>query len=249
MPSRHSVSDGSAHSSCSRARRSPPPRSRLSQQARRRARPAVHRDPGLHDAHGLATRRRLRRAPDRSRVRDALGRGQRKAPLSTAVIALTTTALVYVPAASSALRSWNGDRFVAGSRLPPGFGGLIDLVYGRASSATEPAAVLVFLGGLGRSSSRSSSSTPRAGPRRASVESRPAGFGRSGRCSGWAAPSRLSMSVSVALTILVPLVAKNYVRRDSSSRTSWERTSRRSATRSSPRSPSTHQAAIRIMLA
>jgi hypothetical protein len=146
------------------------------------------------------------------------GEGHRRAPVSTAVLALTTTAVVYVPAAflGGALLSW--DRFHA---LELGFPAtvvdLLDTLYGevvhRAETLPSP---LVFAAGLGAlllAFKLVDAALPDLDGS--------AFAGRGGRLTRtWpmfflgSAVALVTMSVSVALTILVPLVAKNLVRRE-----------------------------------
>jgi hypothetical protein len=88
----------------------------------------------------------------RGRVRAPVGEGKRRAPLSTAVLALTATAVVYVPAAflGAALLSWGPF-----ASLELGFPGqlvdLIDLVYGGVVEGADRSlpSFLVFVAGLG----------------------------------------------------------------------------------------------------
>ena len=147
------------------------------------------------------------------------GEGRRKAPVSTAVIALMTTALVYVPGflVGLALLEWGPFRSVE-LGIPSGFGGLIDLIYGEAvERAQDLPAWLVFLGGLAVllvSFKVIDSVVPKLDERTA--ESRLPWLRHKWPMFGLGcAVALVVMSVSVALTILVPLVAKNYVRRDS----------------------------------
>ena len=147
------------------------------------------------------------------------GEGRRKAPVSTAVIALMTTALVYVPGfvVGLALLEWGPFRSAELS-IPSGFGGLIDVVYGEAvERAKDLPAWLVFLGGLVvllLSFKVIDSVVPKLDERTA--ESRLPWLRQKWPMFGLGcAVALVVMSVSVALTILVPLVAKNYVRRDS----------------------------------
>ena len=146
------------------------------------------------------------------------GKGHRRAPLSTAVTCLCTTALIYVPAAflGLALLSWG--RFHSLELTSPAqFADLIDLVYGDLIDRVKGwPAPLVFLGGLGVllvAFRLIDTVLPTLGGR--AVE---------GRRRDWlgrkwpmfavgSAVALVTMSVSVALTVLVPLVAKNYVKR------------------------------------
>lgn len=145
--------------------------------------------------------------------------GKRRAPLSTAVLALTATAVVYVPAAflGAALLSWGPF-----ASLELGFPGqlvdLIDVVYGRAVEEADRSLppFLVFAAGLGAlllAFKLIDAALPDLDD--ASVSSRPDWLRRKWPMFGLGcAVALVTMSVSVALTILVPLVAKNVVRRE-----------------------------------
>ena len=145
--------------------------------------------------------------------------GGRKKPLSTAVMALCTTALIYVPAAIIGALLLNWGPF-AGLELqfPAQFADLIDVVYGPLIDRIDewPAAVL-FLGGLGvllLSFKAIDSVLPQMdkasmeGPRTAWLKRKWPMFGLG------CLVALVTMSVSVALTLLVPLVAKGYVKRE-----------------------------------
>lgn len=147
------------------------------------------------------------------------GEGRRKAPVSTAVIALMTTALVYVPGSAIGLLLLRWGPFgQLDLSAPGGFGGLIDAIYGDAIDRTKdlPAGV-VFAGGLVLllvSFKVIDSVMPKLDEHTA--ETRLTWLRRKWPMFGLGcAVALVTMSVSVALTILVPLVAKNYVRRDS----------------------------------
>ena len=147
------------------------------------------------------------------------GEGKRRAPLYTAVLALTATAVVYVPAAflGTALLSWGPF-----ASLELGFPGqlvdLIDVVYGRAVEEADRSLppFLVFAAGLGAlllAFKLIDAALPDLDD--ASVSSRPDWLRRKWPMFGLGcAVALVTMSVSVALTILVPLVAKNVVRRE-----------------------------------
>jgi solute carrier family 34 (sodium-dependent phosphate cotransporter) len=144
------------------------------------------------------------------------GSGGRKVPISTAVICLATTALIYIPAAAIglALLSW-GPFHALDIRLPAGFIDLLDVLYGDVLAwlASYPAP-LVFLGGLGLLLVAFRMID-------AAIPSLEARVGEDARITWmkrkWpmfllgCAVALVTMSVSVALTVLVPLVAKNYV--------------------------------------
>ena len=147
------------------------------------------------------------------------GRGGRIVPLSTAVITLAVTALIYVPAAfvGFAILSWPPFHALE-VHSPATFVEIIDIVYGPILARIEEyPAPLIFLMGLGfllvafkiidtvlpnleADHLRSSRATwlRRKWPM----------FGIGSFVA------LVTMSVSVALTILVPLVAKRYVNRD-----------------------------------
>lgn len=146
------------------------------------------------------------------------GEGYRRAPVSTAVLALTTTALVYLPAAflGAALLSWEpfGELELG---FPAAFVDLLDLAYGRIVDEAEdlPSGV-VFVAGLG---------VLLVAFKLVDVALPDLDDTTVSRRTGWlrrkwpmfglgSAVALVTMSVSVALTILVPLVAKNVVRRE-----------------------------------
>ena len=147
------------------------------------------------------------------------GEGKRRAPLSTAVLALTATAVVYVPAAflGAALLSWGPF-----ASLELGFPGqlvdLIDIVYGRVVDEADRSLppFLIFAAGLGAlllAFRLIDAALPDLDD--AAVSSRPDWLRRKWPMFGLGcAVALVTMSVSVALTILVPLVAKNVVRRE-----------------------------------
>jgi hypothetical protein len=147
------------------------------------------------------------------------GEGRRRAPLSTAVLALTVTAVVYLPAAAvgAALLSWEPYASLE-IGFPSQFVDFIDLVYGRvveqAEGSLPPA--LVFLGGLGIllvAFRFIDAALPDLDD--TSVSRRSDWLRRKWTMFGLGcAVALVTMSVSVALTILVPLVAKNVVRRE-----------------------------------
>ena len=145
--------------------------------------------------------------------------GQRKAPVTCAMFALYATAMIYVPAAfvGGALLSW--DRFHSLELSAPGqFVDLIDLVYGglidRAETYSGP---LVFLGGLVAlllafkliDTVLPSLDEGSLGASRLDLLTRKWPMFFIG-CF----VALVTMSVSVALAVLVPLVAKRYVKVD-----------------------------------
>ncbi|MDQ3784263.1 MAG: hypothetical protein M3360_05200 [Actinomycetota bacterium] len=147
------------------------------------------------------------------------GAGERKAPVATAVIALSTTALVYVPGALIGLALLNFGPFHSLELHFPGeFSDVIDLVYGGLLARAEklPAA-LIFLGGLGvLLVSFKLTDTVLPGVDK-EVEERSKGKWLSRKWPMFGLGSLVAlvtMSVSVALTVLVPLVSKRYARRE-----------------------------------
>jgi solute carrier family 34 (sodium-dependent phosphate cotransporter) len=146
------------------------------------------------------------------------GEGHRRAPVSTAVLTLTATALVYVPAAGlgAALLSW-GPFAGLELRFPSEFVDLIDFIYGGViDRADDLPAALVFLGGIAvllLAFKLIDAALPALDD--ASVSRRPAWLRRKWPMFALgSAVALVTMSVSVALTILVPLVARNVVRRE-----------------------------------
>jgi solute carrier family 34 (sodium-dependent phosphate cotransporter) len=147
------------------------------------------------------------------------GEGRRMAPVSTAVMALTATAVIYMPAALLGYGLLRWSPFQALNLQFPGqFSDLLDLVYGDLLAAVEgwPAAVL-FLGGLGIllvAFKLIDTVVPEIG--REEIERSRLSW----MASKWpmfalgCLVALIAMSVSVALTVLVPLVAKGYVKRE-----------------------------------
>jgi solute carrier family 34 (sodium-dependent phosphate cotransporter) len=146
------------------------------------------------------------------------GEGHRRAPVATAVLALTATAVVYVPATAlgGALLSW-GPLASLELGFPSAFVDLIDLLYGRLTDLAEdlPAAA-VFLAGLAillLAFKLIDLALPALDD--AAVTRRPAWLRRTWPMFALGAGIGLvTMSVSVSLSLLVPLVAKNVVRRE-----------------------------------
>lgn len=146
------------------------------------------------------------------------GSGHRRAPVSTAVLALTATALVYIPAAGlgAALLAW-GPFAEVDLRFPGGFVDLIDFLYGDAvDRADDLPAALVFLGGIAvllLAFKLIDAALPALDE--ASVSRRPVWLRRKWPMFALGSGVALvTMSVSVALTILVPLVARKVVHRE-----------------------------------
>ncbi len=147
------------------------------------------------------------------------GEGKRMAPVSTAVMALSTTALIYIPGAliGYGLLHWGPFKAID-LQFPAQFGDLIDFVYGGLLDRIEnlPAALL-FLGGLGLllvSFKLIDSVVPEMSEEK--IESSRLSWLR----QKWpmfalgCLVALVTMSVSVALTVLVPLVTKGYVKRE-----------------------------------
>jgi sodium-dependent phosphate cotransporter len=147
------------------------------------------------------------------------GRGKRWAPVSTAIITLSATALIAVPAAvvGSAILSW--DRFHALEvHAPVVFVDLIDATYGGiVARAEELPAGAVFIGGLAVllvSFKIIDSVLPQLDDQSLSG-SRSRWLQRKWPMFGLGCLVALvTMSVSIALAVLVPLVTRKYVQRD-----------------------------------
>jgi hypothetical protein len=147
------------------------------------------------------------------------GKGERMAPVSTAVMALCTTAMIYIPAA---IIGFSLLRWSAFHSLNLHFGGqfsdVIDVVYGGILDRVETwPAVAVFLGGLALllltfklidGVMPEMDSEVMSEKRLAWLRSKWPMFGLG------CLVALITMSVSVALTVLVPLVAKGYVKRE-----------------------------------
>ena len=146
------------------------------------------------------------------------GGAGRKRPVSTGVMALSTTALVYVPAAGIgyAILSWAPFHSLQ-LTFPHQFTDIIDLVYGGLLARVEGwNAGIIFAGGLAAlllSFKLIDAVMPELDEQRL------------GRRSSWvrrkwpmfalgSLVALITMSVSVALTVLVPLVSKRYVKRE-----------------------------------
>ena len=147
------------------------------------------------------------------------GRGGCLVPLSTAVIALWVTALVYVPAAFLGFTILTWDSFQqVDATFPASFVEVIDVVYGDILAAVDGLSPpLVFVAGVVvllaafkvidsvlPSLDEADLGTPRMGLLRRKWPM----FGIGSFVA------LVTMSVSVALTVLVPVVAKRYVSRD-----------------------------------
>lgn len=147
------------------------------------------------------------------------GEGKRMAPVSTGIMALSATALIYIPGAllGYGLLRWGPFRALDVS-FPARFTDLVDLVYGGILDAIEdwPALVL-FAGGIGillvafkllDTVMPELSDETIEGSRMSWLTRKWPMFGLG------CLVALVAMSVSVALTVLVPLVAKGYVKRE-----------------------------------
>jgi solute carrier family 34 (sodium-dependent phosphate cotransporter) len=147
------------------------------------------------------------------------GEGERFKPVSTAIMALSTTAIIYIPAAFLGYSILQNPTFHAMNlQFPHQFADLIDLVYGGLLDRVETLpAWLVFLGGLGVlliSFKLIDLVVPdlneeTLGERRLKWLTQKWPMFALGSLV-----ALITMSVSVALTVLVPLVAKKYVKRE-----------------------------------
>ncbi len=147
------------------------------------------------------------------------GEGKRMAPVSTAVMALSTTALIYIPGAilGLGLLRW-GPYSELNLHFPNQFSDLVDVIYGGILERIETwPAVILFLSGLGIlliSFKLIDSVVPELSDEQ--IESSRLSWLR----KKWpmfglgCLVALIAMSVSVALTVLVPLVAKGYVKRE-----------------------------------
>ena len=147
------------------------------------------------------------------------GEGERVKPVSTAVLALSTTALIYIPGAliGYALLKW-GPFHSLEMTFPHQFADVIDLIYGGILDQVESwPAWVVFLGGLGvllGSFKLIDAVMPSLDE--ATIGEKRIGWLRA-KWPMFALGSfvaLITMSVSVALTVLVPLVSKKYVKRE-----------------------------------
>jgi hypothetical protein len=147
------------------------------------------------------------------------GPGERQKPVSTAVMALTTTAVVYIPGSLIAYGLLHWEPFQNFDlTLPGGFGNGVDLVYGSLLDAiADLPAVALFLGGLALlliAFKLIDTVLPELS------EEQIQGSRMTWLRRKWpmfflgSVVALVTMSVSVALTLLVPLVTKNYVKRD-----------------------------------
>jgi solute carrier family 34 (sodium-dependent phosphate cotransporter) len=148
------------------------------------------------------------------------GAGERLKPVSTAVMALATTALIYIPGAAIGLSLlyW-GPFHRLDIHFPAQFNNIVDIVYDPILTRVEnlPAALL-FLGGLGiLLMTFKLIDTVMPAFSEASITSSKLSWLK----KKWpmfalgSLVALVTMSVSVALTVLVPLVVKGYVKRES----------------------------------
>jgi solute carrier family 34 (sodium-dependent phosphate cotransporter) len=147
------------------------------------------------------------------------GSGERKKPISTAVLALSTTALIYVPGFVIGLFLLRSEPFQQiNIQFPTQFSDLIDVVYGPILDRIEtwPSLVL-FIGGLAVllvSFKLIDKVVPEMSDEKIE-QSRLSWLRRKWPMFGLGCLVALvTMSVSVALTVLVPLVSKKYVKRE-----------------------------------
>jgi sodium-dependent phosphate cotransporter len=146
------------------------------------------------------------------------GSGERKKPVSTAVIALAGTAIVYLPGAviGFALLNW-GPFHALDPEFPAQFGDVIDALYGGILGLVDSLpGIVVFLGGLLvllTSMKLLDTVIP-------TLDASVADARMSWLRRKWpmfalgCVVALITMSVSVALTVLVPLVAKGYAKRE-----------------------------------
>jgi len=147
------------------------------------------------------------------------GEGKRMAPVSTAVMALSATALIYVPGSLIGFGLLNWEPFRSTNiQFPAQFTDLVDFVYADMLSLIESwPAVVLFLGGLGillLAFKLIDTVVPELSDE--TIESsRMSWLRKKWTMFGLGClVALIAMSVSVALTVLVPLVAKGYVKRE-----------------------------------
>lgn len=147
------------------------------------------------------------------------GKGERLKPVSTAVMALATTALIYIPgsAIGLALLYW-GPFSRLDLRFPAQFNNVVDLIYDPILARVEhlPAAV-VFLGGLGilLLSFKLIDTVMPTLSQETITSSKLSWLTKKWPMFALGSfVALVTMSVSVALTVLVPLVVKGYVKRE-----------------------------------
>jgi sodium-dependent phosphate cotransporter len=145
--------------------------------------------------------------------------GERRKPVSTAVMALVTTAFIYIPGSliGYALLQWAPFRAIR-IGFPPQFDSIIDVVYGPILERIEsfPAGVL-FLGGLAillLSFKLIDTVLPHLDEARLMSSSLAWLKKKWPMFALGCLVALVTMSVSVALTVLVPLVVRGYVKRE-----------------------------------
>lgn len=147
------------------------------------------------------------------------GSGERLKPVSTAIMALSTTALIYIPAAFIGYAILRFPPFHSMNLVFPNeFKDLLDLIYGGILDRVETwPAILVFLGGLGVllvSFKLIDAVMPELNEETLG-QKRVAWLRQKWPMFALGSLVALvTMSVSVALTVLVPLVAKKYAKRE-----------------------------------
>lgn len=147
------------------------------------------------------------------------GEGERFKPVSTAVMALLTTALVYLPASFLGYAILRLPAFHAlDLRFPNEFNDLLDVVYGGVLDRAETwPALLVFFGGLGvllLSFKLIDAVMPELNEETLGAERMEWLRRKWPMFALGCLVALITMSVSVALTVLVPIVVKNYVKRE-----------------------------------
>jgi solute carrier family 34 (sodium-dependent phosphate cotransporter) len=147
------------------------------------------------------------------------GSGERLKPVSTAVMALSTTALIYIPAAFIGFGILRWEPFHnLDLQFPGQFADIIDLIYGPMLDRLEGwNGAILFLGGLGIlliSFKVIDSVLPQLDDK--TIENRQLSWlTRKWPMFGLGSlVALITMSVAVALTVLVPLVSKRYVKRE-----------------------------------
>ena len=147
------------------------------------------------------------------------GSGERLKPVSTAIMALSTTALIYIPAALIGYAILKFPPFHAlNLEFPNQFKDLLDLIYGGILDRVETwPAILVFLGGLGvllLAFKLIDAVMPELNEETLG-EKRVAWLRQKWPMFALGSlVALITMSVSVALTVLVPLVSKKYAKRE-----------------------------------
>jgi solute carrier family 34 (sodium-dependent phosphate cotransporter) len=148
------------------------------------------------------------------------GAGERLKPVSTAVIALTTTAIVYIPGAiiGYGLLQWGPFQEID-LTFPAQFSDLIDFVYGPIiDRVADFPALLLFVGGLGIlliAFKLIDDVVPEMSEEKIEHSRALMWLRKKWPMFGLGCLVALvTMSVSVALTVLVPLVTKKYVKRE-----------------------------------